>query len=256
MTTGNEYFTPLYNFFYLATLFVAMVVFYQWSWANKCRDYVKVLVVKADGDTNTEYAPKQGGIVALKNPHDNTIRMWPINKMCAIEMLYPGDGFVPVFLQKKIKTVIVDVEDWEPLLNRGSYSEKVASPDVVKALRSIAVLHPEAAEDIEALTNVLSTAPTREMVASPAVFGNVMGEKVSEMAVTVGKDTLDKLGGIVAKLEKLPTSTILYLGLGLILVVLIYLGFQIIPALKGGDASSLANLISDVQKIKLALGVK
>ncbi len=255
--TGPEiqaaYFTPVHYFFYLFTLFILMTIGYQWTWARKCQRFVKVLVVKPDGDTNTEYAPKSGGFVALKSPNSDTTRLWPINKLCAIEMLYPGDGFIPVFLQKKIKTVVVDEEDWEPLLNRGSYSVMVASPDVVRLLRNLADAHPDVAGEITDLADGLSTAPTRDMVASPAVLGNVMTEKVSEMAVTISKDTLDKLAGVMRKLENLPNALVLYIGLGVIIALLVYTVFKVVPSLQSMDVKAMAD---SIQQIKQALGVK
>lgn len=249
--TGAEiqaaYFTPFHYVIYLLIILSGTILYYQWAWTKKVDHYVKVLVVKIDGSTDTEYAPKSGNYVALKVPESNTTRLWPINKLSAIETLYPGDGLVPLALQKKIKTVIVDDEDWEPLLNRGSYSSCVASPDVVRTLRNLADSHPAVARELEEFADTLTTAPTREMVASPAVLGNVMAEKVSEMAVRVSQDALDKLEGLRRKLDKIPSSTAVYVGLG-VLVVLGVVGFilavtQILPALK------------DIVVIKAALGV-
>jgi hypothetical protein len=169
-------------------------------------------------------------------------------------MLYPGDGFVPSFLQKKIKTVIVDEEDWEPLLSRGSYTEKVASPDVVKALRILADENPKIALKLTEMADSLSTAPTRDMVASPAVLGNIMKEKVSEMAVTISKDTFDKMEGISRKLANIPNAMVVYIGLGLVCILLIFLLFQIVPSLDGINALSTAG--DDLQAIKNVLGIK
>jgi hypothetical protein len=241
-------------FLYLFVIFMLMIIYYQWQWSKRCNSQVKVLVVKPDGSTDTEYAPKSGGYVALKTADSNTTRLWPINKLSAIEMLYPGDGFVPAFLQKKIKTVIVDDEDWEPLLNRGSYTERVASPDVVRILRLLANEHPKAAEELTELADSLSTAPTRDMVASPAVLGNVMKEKVSEMAVTISKDTFDKMEGISRKLANIPNAMIVYIGLGLTIILLVVLLFKFIGSLEG--LSDVSTIVTDVQAIKNSLGIK
>ena len=252
----TTYFSPFMYILYMLIILAVMIGYYQWSWARKVNNYVKVLVVKPDGTTDTSYAPKEGGFVALKNPHSETTKLWPINKLSAIEMLYPGDGFIPVFLQKKIKTVIVDEEDWEPLLNRGSYSRSVASPDVVEALRGLAEAYPEAGNDLTDLADGLSTAPTRDMVASPSVLGNIMKEKVSEMAVTIAKDTFEKLTAIVEKLRMLPNATILYLGLGLLAILVVVCLVRIFAL--GSDMDKLQefqNAADNIQAIKNALGI-
>jgi hypothetical protein len=256
--TGAEvqatYFSPMMYFLYLFVIFALMVTYYQWQWSRKCNTQVRVLVVKPDGSTDTEYAPKSGGYVALKTIDSNTTRLWPINKLSAIEMLYPGDGFIPAFLQKKIKTVIVDDEDWEPLLNRGSYTERVSSPDVVRVIRELANLHPKAAQDLTDLADSLSTAPTRDMVASPSVLGNIMKEKVSEMAITISKDTFDKMEGISRKLANIPNATVVYIGLGLVVILIAVLLFKILPGLDNLD--NLGDMSQNIQMIKDSLGIK
>lgn len=261
--TGEEvqaaYFGWFHIILYLIIIFAVMIGVYQFLWMRKCNGFVKVLVVKPDGGTDTAYAPKSGGYVTLKAPGSNTERLWPINKLSAIEMLYPGDGFIPVFLQKKIKTVIVDEEDWEPLLNRGSYSHRVASPDVVQYLREMAEEaqdeQPEIAESLETFINSLSTAPTREMVASPAVLGNIMKEKFTEMAVTISKETFDRLEGISRKLDRLPNALILYAGLGIIAILVVVMLMQ--SGGLGGDTTdaTLNDIQNQIQSIKNALGV-
>ena len=203
------YFSPFHFILYLVIILVAMIIYYQWQWSKRCGTSVRVLVVQPGGDTETEYAPKSGNYVALPVPESNTVRLWPINKLSTIDMLYPGDGFIPRFLQKKIKTVIVDSEDWEPMLNRGSYSRNVASPDVVSAIRDLADDYTEAKDDLMSLADSLSTAPTRDMVASPAVLGNIMKEKVSELAVTISRETFDKMEGFYRKLDRLHNPLIL-----------------------------------------------
>lgn len=248
------YFSPIMYFIYLFIIFVLMILYYQWSWAKKCNNNVKVLVVKPDGTTDTEYAPKQGGYVALKAADSNTTRLWPINKFSTIEESYPGDGFIPKFLQKKIKTVIVTEEDWEPLLNRGSYTENVASPDVVHLLRQLACEHADAAGDLTDLADSLSTAPTRDQVASPAVLGNIMKEKVSELAVTISKDTFDKLEAITSKLANVPNALITYLGMGLIIILLVIVVVKVVPGNK--SEQNITNISNGIQSIESALGIQ
>lgn len=244
------YFSPFHFILYLVIIFVAMIIYYQWQWSKRCATSVRVLVVQPDGDTKTEYAPKSGNYVALRVPESNTVRLWPINKLSSVEMFYPGDGFIPTFLQKKIKTVIVDSEDWEPMLNRGSYARNVASPDVVAAIRDLADDYSEAKSDLMDLADSLSTAPTRDMVASPAVLGNIMKEKVSELAVTISRETFDKMEGFTRKLDRLPNPLIVYIGLGVIAIMLAIVLVNLMPAM-----STVSELQSALTAIKVALGI-
>jgi len=244
------YFSPFHFILYLVIILVAMIIYYQWQWSKRCATSVRVLVVQPDGDTKTEYAPKSGNYVALRVPESNTVRLWPINKLSSVEMLYPGDGFIPTFLQKKIKTVIVDSEDWEPMLNRGSYSRNVASPDVVAAIRDLADDYSDAKSDLIELADSLSTAPTRDMVASPAVLGNIMKEKVSELAVTISRETFDKMEGFTRKLDRLPNPLIIYVGLGAIAIMLAIVLVNLMPAM-----SAVSELQAALTAIKVALGI-
>jgi len=244
------YFSPFHFILYLVLIFVALIIYYQWQWSKRCATSVRVLVVQPDGDTKTEYAPKSGNYVALRVPESNSVRLWPINKMSSVEMLYPGDGFIPTFLQKKIKTVIVDSEDWEPMLNRGSYAHNVASPDVVATIRDLADDYPDAKSDLMELADSLSTAPTRDMVASPAVLGNIMKEKVSELAVTISRETFDKMEGFTRKLDRLPNPLIIYVGLGAIAIMLAIVLVNLMPAM-----SAVSELKAALTAIKVALGI-
>lgn len=244
------YFSPFMFVLYLLIILAVMIAYYQWVWSKRCSTSVRVLVVQPDGSTETAYAPRQGNYVALPIPESSTVRLWPINKLSSIEMLYPGDGFIPRFLQKKIKTVVVDAEDWEPILNRGSYSHKVASPDVRQAIRDLADDYPEARADLNELADGLSTAPTRDMVASPAVLGNIMKEKVSELAVTISRETFDKLEGVTRRLDKMANPLVLYVGLGAIAVIMVIFLVNVQSAL-----SSVSGLQADLNAIKQALGV-
>lgn len=250
--TGPEvqaaFFSPFHFIIYMVIVVTVLVVWYQWQWSKKVTRFIKVLVVKPDGSTDTEYAPKTGNYVALRIPESNSVRLWPISKLSAIEVLYPGDGFIPNFLQKKIRMVIVDVEDWEPMLNRGSYSRRVASPDVVRAIRDMADDYPDAADELTSLADDLATAPTRDMVASPTVLGNIMKEKVSELAVTISRDTFDKMEGISRKLDKLPNPTIVYVMLGAVIAICVIM-------LVRSASGDLMTVQADITAIKRALGV-
>lgn len=251
--TGVEvqanWFSPFHFFAYLFMILAIMIGFYQWQWAKKVEKFVKVIIVKPDGSSETAYAPKTGSSVTITNPDTKLTKLWPISEITTIEMLYPGDGFIPVFLQKKIRTTIVDDGEWEPLLNRSSYSEKVASPDVKNSLRNIAetITDKNAKAQLLEMAEVLKIAPTREMVASPAVLGNLMQEKITELAVTVAKDIINPINDAIKRLGQRLNPMVIYIGGGLILILLVFAVYQI---------SEIANSLESIEAIKQALGVK
>tara|TARA_Y100000310_G_C20670663_1_gene810089 strand:- start:1391 stop:2164 length:774 start_codon:yes stop_codon:yes gene_type:complete len=250
----NAWFTPFHYFVYLFVVLVGLIVYYQWQWMRQCDNFVKVIEVKSDGSSVTSYAPKRGSSISITNPHTEQTKLWPITAVTTIEMLYPGDGFIPVFLQKKIRTVVVDENDWEPLLNRGSYSTMVASPDVKALIAGVAetLSDGDAKTTLSYLTDNLKTAPTREMIANPAILGNIGKEKVSELAVTVAKDIMNPLQDAIKKLQKQLNPTIVYIGLGLAVILLGYT----IYLLEQVGSSGVGNMANDIGLIKQALGVK
>ena len=248
----NAWFTPFHYFVYLGTLFVIMVVFYQWRWARICDKNIQVLVAQQGGGGAFSLAPKAGGEVSIKNPNSNTIRTWPVNELTTIDILYPGVGFVPAFLQKTIRLAIVSEGDWEPLLNRSPHLRKIVSPDIVLALSAITAemkddeANKKTKKAIEALMDGVSTSPTREMIASPAVLGNLIQEKITEIVATIGKDIMGPLQEVLKKLGQRINPVIIYVGLGLNFILLVILLYIIIPI---GDQ------LGDIEAIKSALGV-
>jgi len=256
--TGPEveatYFSGLDIVLYLFVIFVLMIAFYQWQWHKRVDNELKLLVRESDGSTTTHYVPKTSTSVSITDPKTGTTKTWPFAEICTIEMLYPGDGFIPTFLQRKIRTLIVDANDWEPLLNRGSYSEGVASPDVKDSLRELAesLTDSKVKSQLLDMADELKTAPTREMVASPAVLGNIAKEKVSELAVTVAKDIMNPLQDAIKKLGRQLNPTVVYVGLALILLLLGYVIYQLVN-ISGMDVAKIAD---DVAKIRNALGVQ
>lgn len=247
----SQWFTPFHYFVYLGTLFVLLVTFYQWKWTRTAKNSILVLVAQQGGGGNFSLAPKTGGSVSIKNPDTGLTRTWPVNELSTIDVLYPGVGFVPAFMQKTIRMAIVSEGDWEPLLNRSSHKLKVASPDMVKALTEIA--SNASVPTQRALTKLLdgvATAPTREMIASPAVLGNLMEEKVSQLAVTVAKDIVNPLQEAIKKMGQRVNPNIVYIGLGLILGMLGFSLIQGLPALE-----SISAMVADIAKIQQALGI-
>ena len=250
------YFSPFHVILYLTLVMGVMIFFLQWQWSRRCRNEVKVLVVKSDGSTATVYAPKDSGHVTITNPATDTTRVWPISKISAIETLYPGDGFIPMFLQKQIKTVIVDEVDMEPLLNRGSTGTLVASPDVVKAIRQILAQRStseEADEESNDWVNSLTTAPTRELVGDPAALGGLMRSGVLKALATVSDELLEEFRNLRSQLQRFAglNSTIIYAALGLIILLV---GFLIYQTMQGVAPDT--DITTQLGQIKDALGIE
>ncbi len=240
--------SALSNVFYLIVGLVVIIIYLQWRWTKICRDNVQVLVVKSDGHGSYELAPQSGGSVSLKDPKSDTVRMWPINKLATIDVPYPSNGAVPAILQKQIRQVVVGEEDWEPLLNRSPYLHGVASPDVKTALLEISGLipNPGVQERLATYASSLSAAPTREMIASPAVFGNLIHEKITEAVITVNKDMMRNL----SQKPKTISPTMFYVCMGLVLVLLAVVTFQVVSV-----GQQFAEVSDGVALIRHSLGI-
>lgn len=247
--TVNSYFTPFHYAAYLGAILVAMIVYYQWKWSKTCQTSTLVLIRKADGHADYELAPQEGGSVSLKNPHSGTTKMWPINELATLDVPYPGVGFIPRFMQKTIRMVLVDEADWEPLLNRSPHRTRVASPDVVEFLEGLATdlqATPENADSVQRildLIDTLATIPTREMIASPAVLGNLMHEKITEAVITVNKEMLDSVTNLVRRLGRILSSTHFWIGIGALAI-----GIVVVIVFTSG-------VRSDLGKIKQYMGI-
>lgn len=249
----NAYFTPLDYVWYLLAIFVVMVVYYQWRWSRTCKTKVLVLVQKADGHGDYELADQSGGSVSLKDPHTNTVRLWPINELATISVPYPGVGFVPTFLQKTIRMVIVSEDDWEPLTNRGSQLQGVASRDVVGRLTEImntAESSSPTGTAIKRLLSGITISSIREMIASPAVLGNLMHEKITEAVITVNKEMLDSISGLTKRLNKVVSPLMFYIGTGVLIAGMVFMLWQVIPVMS--DLGDVADKLDAIQK---ALGI-
>lgn len=212
---------------YLLIVFVSMVVYYQWKWAQICKKNIQILVAQQGGGGSFELAPKDGGSVTLRQG-DNT-RTWAINELATIDVLYPGVGFVPAFLQKTIRMAIVNEGDWEPMLNRSPHRENIASPDVVMFLQELARTNPNLATRISAVVGRLATGPTRELVADPAFLGNLRSSTVMKALATVSNDLMDTLKSINLRLSKIGgiTPTAFYVGIGIAVIAIAVVGFLV-----------------------------
>jgi hypothetical protein len=122
----NAYFTPLDYVWYLGAVLVIMTIYSQWKWAKICVENVMVLVTKMNGDGDFILTPQTGGTVSIRNRNNGSISVWPINELSTSSVPYPGLGFIPKFLQKKIRLIVVNEANWEPVTNRGD--DIIASP--------------------------------------------------------------------------------------------------------------------------------
>ena len=219
---------------FLGIPFVLMVFYFQWKWARTCNNNIQVLVAQMGGGGKFVLAPKEGGQVTIHNPDTDETRMWPVNELATIDITYPGVGFVPKFLQKTIRLAIVAEGDWEPMLNRSPHRRKVASPDVVEFIQKLAEADPKLQTGIDEFLCGVSTGPTREMIADPAMLGNLMRSSVLKALATVSSDLMDVLKSLNTRLSRVAglNSTVVYIGLGLIVVGLGFLIFQVIQICK------------------------
>ena len=238
-------------FLFLGIPFVLMVFFFQWKWANTCNNYIRVLVAQKGGGGSWELAPKDGGHVTIRNPQTNEERTWPINELATIDVLYPGVGFVPAWMQKTIRMAIVNEGDWEPLLNRSPHRMKIASPDVVDFMMDLAEGDEERTKLLNKFLDGVATGPTREMVADPAALGNLMRSGVLKALATVSDDLLDALKRIQAQLSRFAglNGTILYVLLGFNIILTAFLVYQVMQG--GGNA----DLVTKVNAIYKSLGI-
>jgi len=224
---------------YLGVPFMLMIFVMQWRWAKTCNENIRVLVAEKSGGGAWKLAPKEGGTVTITNSKDESTRTWPVNELATIDVLYPGVGFVPAFMQKTIRMAIVNEGDWEPMLNRSPHRENIASPDVIEFIQKLRdqLGNKVAKDNVDEFVNNLATGPTREMIADPAVLGNLMRSSIMKALATVSNDFMDILKSVNTKLGKVigPNPYVVYAGLGLILIMMGYLIYTLIPALETLD---------------------
>lgn len=220
-------------FAYLGGGFVIMMFVLQWMWAKTCDKNIQLLIAQQGGGGKYVLAPKEGGSVMITNPITEETRAWPINELATIETSYPGLGFIPKFMQKSIRLAVVSEGDWEPLLNRSPHRKKVASPDVVAFIQDLSdSLSDQKKKDlIDEFLSDISTSPTREMIADPSMLGNLMRSSVFKALATLTNDLTEALKDATAQLARVKGAnpTVVYLGLGLMLVLLIFVAFKMIP---------------------------
>lgn len=231
---------------YLGVPFVLAVVYLQWKWARTCERNIQVLVALMGGGGKYVLSPKEGGQVTIRNPDTDETRVWPVNELATIDITYPGVGFVPKFLQKTIRLAIVSEGDWEPMLNRSPHRKKCASPDVVAFIQKIAESgDTKLKADIDEFLKGVSTGPTREMIADPAMLGSLQRSGVLKALATVSNELMETLKNINTRLARFVglNGTVIYIGGGLIIIAL---GFVIFQSIQQGSA---------IDAIKVGLGV-
>ncbi|KKN30079.1 hypothetical protein LCGC14_0837560 [marine sediment metagenome] len=218
-------------FLYLGIPFVLMIFYFQWHWARACDRNIQLLIAQESGAGVYELVPKSGGHVTLPY-RDGTTRIWPVNELATIEVTYPGVGFVPSFLQKKIRQAVVNEGDWEPMLNRSPHRTKVASPDVVDFMLQLVADGHAQADEITAFLKGVSTGPTRELIGDPAMLGSLMQSGVMQALAQVSDDLMEALKGVRGQLARVAgiNSVYVYGGLGLIIVLV---GFVIYQQMQG-----------------------
>jgi|TARA_Y100000310_G_scaffold76443_1_gene72922 hypothetical protein len=117
--------------FYLLTMIVGVIVFWQWKWTRFCENNTLVWMRSAQGGIRRFAIPKIGNSIDIKttDKDGNVIgKVFPITEINTILVPYPGIGLVPTFLQKQIQLTILDEENWEPALNFNKNHKAIASP--------------------------------------------------------------------------------------------------------------------------------
>ena len=235
--------------------FVLMVTYFQWNWARTCKKFIRVLVAQKGGGGAFQLAKKDGGEITIENKETETSRTWPVNELATIDVLYPGVGFVPEFLQKTIRMAIVNEGDWEPMLNRSPHKERIASPDVVAFLMELATedrhkLGVETKKYIKKMAESLCTGPTREMIADPATLGALRKSSVLKALATVSNDLMEEIKALKIKLARVTGANpiVVYIGLGLAVTLS---AVNIYMTMQGGDAL----LLERMGVIERALGI-
>ncbi len=213
-------------------LVVIVIMFCEIRWTNAVRDNILVLIALHTGGGRYILAPKTGSGISITNPHNDTVRTWPLNELATIEVLYPGVGFIPEFLQKMIRMAIVSEGDWEQMLNRSPQRENIASPDIVAVLERVRDNENTDEETRALITRRLehiATGPTREMIASPAVLGNLLHEKITEAILTVNKEVFDAIAALLKRMSAVVSPMMFYIVSGLLgALLLANLAFTII----------------------------
>jgi len=231
------------------------VFFLQYKWAKKSNKFVRTLTALKSGGGEWGYAPKEGGEVTLYDKETDTHKTWLVNELTTIEIDYPGVGFVPSWMQKKIRLALFNEGDAEPLLNRSIHRKNIASPDVIEFIKRIAEESPEMAESINQYDEGLTTAPTRTPVIDPATLGSLKQASALKALSTVSNELMDTLKAITVRLQRIGNFNATYIYIGLILNVILT-AFAIYMAMQSADASMAPEVVDKIDRIAESLGIK
>ncbi len=254
----NAWFDPFHYFVYLSVIFVLMTVIYQWKWSKEARNNIQVLVVRSSGKGDFILVPKTGNTITLKSSNDKndkSVKTWPINQLATITLPYPTSiGFLPKFLLKDISTTVVNEDDWEPMLNRSAHKTKVASPDMVAAIKIISErASATTRKQLDEVLEDVSTAPSREMIASPAFLGVIKNEAVSAMILAISdnlKELMEPLKLLEQKLKSMINPVVFYIMMGVMLIAVIIAIYMVMGANK-----DIADQTIQLEAIQRALGI-
>ncbi len=237
---------------FLGIPMILSVFFLQYKWAKKANKYIRTLTALKSGGGQWGYAPKEGGEISLYDKETDTFKTWAVNELTTIEIDYPGVGFVPSWMQKKIRLALLNEGDAEPLLNRSIHRDNIASPDVIEFMKRLAEGSPELSEVITEYVSGLTTVPTRMPVIDPAIWGSLKQASALKALSTVSNDLMETLKSITIRLNRIGNFNATYIYIGLILCIILT-AFSIYTSMSGGAD---ADLIDKVNRIAESLGIK
>ena len=107
---------------------------------------------------------------------------------------------------------------------------------------------------IEYMLSHVATGPTRELIASPSLFGSVKMTSVMKALATVGDDLMEMMKGLRTQLLRVAGLNPTYVYILLILNVLLS-GFIVYQIMEGAGGTDPA-LLEKVDQIHRALGIK
>lgn len=237
---------------YLGGGFGIMVFYLQWRWAKVARRKVRTLTALKTGGGQWGFADKEGGAITLYNKELDETKVWAVNELATIEIEYPGVGFVPSWMQKSIRLVLLNEGDTEPLLNRSGHRSMVASPDVIQKIKDLTEGNDDQ-EEVKEFIDKLKTYPTRPIVGDPSTLGSLMRQQAMKALASVSNDLMDTLKSINTKLMKIGNfnATYIYVLIGFNIILS---AFAIYFTMQSGSMD-VSEIIEDLDLIQKALGI-
>ena len=238
---------------YLGGGFMIMIFFLQYKWAKTTTKKIRTLTALKSGGGQWGYANKEGGSITLYNKELDETKVWAVNELATIEIEYPGIGFIPSWMQKSIRLVLLNEGDTEPILNRAVHRNMVASPDVIQYLKVLAGKDEANKAAIEEYISELRTYPTRPIVGDPATLGALMRQQAMKALASVSNELMETLKTINTKLARLGNfnATYIYVLIGFNIILS---GFAIYFSMQGGSLD-VTDVLDNLELIKKALGI-